>query len=63
MFLASFTSGLGGKAGKFTRFNLPENMETLKIATKVNQAEIQERRNETFYVDEARASRASDRSS
>ena len=49
MLLTSFTSGLGGQAGKFTRFNLPENMDqALKIATTVNQAEIQERRNETF---------------
>jgi len=64
MLLASFTSGLVGQAGKFTRFNLPENMDqALKIATTVNQAEIQKRRNETFYVEEARASRASDRSS
>ena len=25
--LANFTSGLGGQAGKFTRFSLPENMD------------------------------------
>jgi hypothetical protein len=58
MLLASFTSGLTGQAGKFTRFNLPGNMDqALKIATTVNQAEIQERRNETFYVDEAQTRR------
>jgi hypothetical protein len=62
MLLGSFTSGLAGQAGKFVRFNLPENMDQiLKIATMMNQAEIQERHNKTFYVDEARASRASDR--
>jgi hypothetical protein len=62
MLFASFTSGLVGQAGKFTRFNLPENMEqALKIAATVNQAEIQERRNETFFVDEARPSRESGR--
>jgi hypothetical protein len=45
MLLASFTSGLLGEVGKFTRFNLPANMsEALKIATTVNQAQIQERR-------------------
>jgi len=33
MLLARFTSGLVGQAGKFTRFNLPENMDqVLKIA-------------------------------
>jgi hypothetical protein len=64
MLLASFTSGLLDQAGKYTRFNLPENMDqALKIATTVNQAEIQERRNETFHVEEARESRASDRTS
>jgi hypothetical protein len=30
--------------------------QVLKIATTVNHAEIQERRDETFYVDKARAS-------
>jgi hypothetical protein len=62
MLLASFTSGLLGEAGKFTRFNLPANMsEALKIATTVNQAQIQERHNESFYVDEPRTRRASGR--
>jgi hypothetical protein len=55
MLLASSTSGLTGQARKFTRFNLPANInKPLKIATTVNQAVIQERRNEGFYVDEAR---------
>jgi hypothetical protein len=58
MVLASFTSGLSGEVGKFTRFNLPANMsEALKIATTVNQAQIQNRRNESFYVDEPRTLR------
>jgi hypothetical protein len=64
MLLASFTSGLTGQAGKFTRFNLPANMnEALKIATTVNQAEIQESRNKSFYVDEARTRREQARTS
>jgi hypothetical protein len=64
MLLASFTSGLGGEVGKFTRFNLPTNMsEALKIATTVNQAQIQNRRNESFYVDEQRTRRQSGRAS
>jgi urocanate hydratase len=62
MLSASFTSGLLGEAGKFTRFNLSANMnEALKIATTVNQAQIQERRNESFYVDEPRTRRQSGR--
>jgi hypothetical protein len=62
MLLASFTSGLFGEAGKFTMFNLPANMsEALKIATTMNQAQIQERRNESFYVDEPRTRRQSSR--
>jgi hypothetical protein len=53
MLLASFTSGLSGEVGKFTRFNLPTNMsEALKIATTANQAQTEDRRNESFYVDE-----------
>ena len=41
---------------------MPKSMdEALKIAITVNQAEIQERRNEAFYVDEARGSGTADR--
>jgi hypothetical protein len=41
---------------------MPKTMdEALKIAITVNQAEIQERRNEAFYVDEARGSGTADR--
>jgi len=55
MLLASFTSGLSGQAGRHARINLPGNVEeALKIAITVNLAEIQERRNETFYVEEDR---------
>jgi hypothetical protein len=54
MHLASFTSGLLGETGKQVGFNLPENMDkALKIAITVKHAEIEERRNETFYVEEA----------
>jgi hypothetical protein len=62
MLLASFTLGLLGEASLFTRFNLLANMsETLKIATTVNQVQIQESRNESFYVDEPRTRRESGR--
>jgi hypothetical protein len=64
MLLASFTSGLSGEVGRFTRFNLPANMsEDLKIATTVNQAQTEDRRNERFYVNEPRARRQSGRAS
>jgi hypothetical protein len=54
MFLASFTSGLVGQAGKFVRSNLPENLKRgLKLPIPGNQEKIQERRNKTFYVDKA----------
>jgi hypothetical protein len=60
MLLASFTSDLLGEVGKFTRFHLPTNMsEALKIATTVNQAQILDRRNESFYVGELRTRRQS----
>lgn len=33
---------------------MPSNLdEAIKLATTVNQAEIEKRRNESFYVDEA----------
>jgi hypothetical protein len=64
LLLASFPSRLLGEVGKFTTFNLPANMsEVLKFATTVNQAQIQERRNESFYVDEPRTRRDSVRAS
>jgi hypothetical protein len=62
--LASFISGLGGEAGKFTRFNLPTNMsDALKIATTVNQAQTEDRCNESFYVDQQCTRRQSGRAS
>jgi len=62
MLLASFTSGLLNTVGRQVRYALPKTMdEALKIAITVNQAEIQERRNEAFYVDEARGSATADR--
>ena len=55
MLVASFSSGLLNTVGRQVRYALPKTMdEALKIAITVNQAEIQERRNEAFYVDEAR---------
>jgi hypothetical protein len=55
MLLASFTSGLLSHAGRQVRYAMPRTMdEALKIAITVNQAEMQERHNEAFYVDETR---------
>jgi len=63
MLLASFTSGLGTH-GRQVRFSLPKNMqEALRIAVTVQQAELQERRNETFHVDEVQERGKADRSS
>jgi hypothetical protein len=64
MLLASFTEGLSGTPGRQVRFSLLKNMdEALKIALTVNEAELQVRRNETFYVDEARERSTADRPS
>ena len=64
MLFASFTSGLTGTPGRQVRFSLPKNMEeALRIAVTVKQAELRERRNETFYVDEVQESGKADRSS
>jgi len=63
MLLAIFTSGLIGTPGRQVRFSSPKNMqEALRIAVNVQQAELQERRNETFYVDEVQESGKADRS-
>ena len=54
MLLASFISGLTGAAGTQTRYEMPSNLdEAIKLATTVNQAEIQGVESECFYVDEA----------
>jgi hypothetical protein len=62
MLLASFTSGLLNTAGRQVRYVMPKTVdEALKIAITVNQAKIQEQRNEAFYADEARGSGMADR--
>jgi len=62
MLLASFTSGLLGTPGSQVRFAMLRTMgEALKIAITVNQAEIQERHNKAFYLDEACGSSTADR--
>ena len=54
MLLASFISGLLSPAGRQPPYARPNNLyDAIKLATTVNQAGIQERRNESFYVDEA----------
>ena len=51
MLLSSFTSGLLGNAGKQVRYALPRTLEeALKIAITVDQADLQERRSEAFYL-------------
>jgi hypothetical protein len=53
MLLASYTSGLTGSAGRQVRYSLPESVEQAnEIAVTVNKAELQERRNEAFYIRE-----------
>ena len=51
MLLASFVSGLIGVPGKYTRFSNPQMMEqALTTALSVQEAEKQERFNESFYA-------------
>jgi hypothetical protein len=51
MLLASFTNGLGGDAGKQTRYASPQSMQqALTIALSVYEAEKQEKFNESFYA-------------
>jgi hypothetical protein len=51
MLLACFTSGLAGTPGRQTRYAMPKNLEeALKIAITVEEAELQERREQAFYV-------------
>jgi hypothetical protein len=50
MMLAAFISGLIGNPGQQVRFKMPQTLEeALQIAITVYEAEIQEKRNETFY--------------
>jgi hypothetical protein len=52
--LASFTAGLTGNPGRQVRFSSPKTLENeLQITITVTQAEVQERRNEAFYLDSA----------
>jgi len=51
MLLASFVSGLNGVVGKHTRYASPSSMhQALQIASAVEQAEKQDRFNESFYT-------------
>ena len=51
MLLSSFTSGLLGNAGKQVRYTLPRTLdEALKIAITLDQGDLEERRNEAFYL-------------
>ena len=51
MLLAAFVSGLIGVPGKQCRFSNPQNIQqALSIALTVDQAEKQERFNESFYT-------------
>lgn len=51
MLLASFISGLTGKAGRHVRYQSPRNFEqALQIALAVQEAEKQKKFNESFYT-------------
>jgi hypothetical protein len=51
MFLASFPAGVTGTTGRQVRFSMPgKAKESLRIGFTEAQAEIQEMRNETFYL-------------
>jgi hypothetical protein len=51
MLLARFMSGLTGTTGRQVGFAMPKSVdEALKIAITVEQAEMQERRDEAFYL-------------
>ena len=51
LLLSSFIAGLFGTPGRQVRYARPSSLEeALQIAISVDQAERQERRNETFYV-------------
>ena len=64
MLLASFIPGLMGSVGRETRYAMPSNWDdAINLATTVDQAKIDERRNESFYVDEAGRYSTPDRTS
>ena len=51
MLLSSFSSGIFGKPGTQVRYACPQTLnEALRIALRVQEAEKQERFNETFYT-------------
>jgi len=55
MLVAAYTAGLTGTVGREVRLRAPEtNGEAVRIATMVEQAELQERRNDSFYLDSGR---------
>jgi hypothetical protein len=50
--LAAYTTGLAGTAGREVRLRAPSTTEdALRIAITVEQVEIQERKNNSFYLD------------
>jgi len=52
MLAAAYTAGLTGTAGRVVRLRAPETTgEAVRIATTVEQAEHQERRNDSLYLD------------
>jgi len=52
MLVAAYTAGLTGTGGREVRLCAPETTgEAVRIATTVEQAELQERRNVSFYMD------------
>ena len=52
MLLASYCAGMIGTPGRQVRYALPKSMqEALRIAITVQQAELQEHRNERFYLE------------
>jgi hypothetical protein len=52
MLLASYVSGLIGTRGTQVRYALPRTLEkAIKIAVTVEQAELQERKGDAFYLD------------
>jgi hypothetical protein len=52
MLLSAFIHGLSSTPGKMVRFSMPATAEeALRIAVTVSQAEIQEARNNAFYLD------------
>jgi hypothetical protein len=50
MLLAAYFSGLSGNPGQLVRFRMPQTMEdAVQIAVTVYEAEVQEKRDASFY--------------